>query len=57
MHIRINIKQATVDGQDGIYIEENLVKQGEVVGRIDSSFHRWEKGGINYDTAGTVLLH
>lgn len=57
MHIKLNIKKATVDGQDGIYIEENLVKQGEVVGRIDSSFHRWEKGGINYDTAGTVLLH
>lgn len=57
MHIQLNIKQATVDGQDGIYIEENLVKQGEVVVRIDSSFHRWEKGGINYDAAGTVLLH
>ena len=57
MHITLNIKQATVDGQDGIYIEENLVKHGKVVGRIDSSFHRWEKGGINYDAAGTVLLH
>lgn len=56
MNIRINIKQANVDGQDGIYIEENLVKHGEVVGRIDSSFHRWEKGGINYDAAGTILL-
>ena len=57
MHIQLNIKQATVDDQDGIYIEENLVKHGEVVGRIDSSFHRWEKGGVNYDIAGTVLTH
>lgn len=56
MHIQLNIKQAQVDGQDGIYIEENLVKHGKVVGMIDSSFHRWEKGGINYDAAGTVLL-
>lgn len=57
MHIQLNIKQATVDGQDGIYIEENLVKHGEIVGRVDSSFHAWERGGINYDVAGTILLH
>lgn len=56
MHIQLNIKQANVDGQDGIYVEENLVKNNEIVGRVDSSFHAWEKGGINYDVAGTVLL-
>lgn len=57
MHIQLNIKQAVVDGQDGIYIEESLCNRGQVVGRIDSSFHRWEEGGINYDIAGTVLTH
>ena len=57
MHIQLNIKQATVDGQDGIYIEESLCSRGQIVGRIDSSFHVWEKGGVNYDIAGTVLPH
>lgn len=57
MNIRINIKQATVDGQNGIYIEESLCSHGQIVGRIDSSFHRWEAGGIDYDIAGTVLPH
>lgn len=57
MHIQLSIKQAQVDGQDGIYIEENLCSRGQIVGRIDSSFHRWEEGGINYDIAGTVLSH
>lgn len=55
MHIQLNIKKATVDGQNGIYIEESLCNRGQIVGRIDSSFHAWEKGGINYDVAGTVL--
>ena len=57
MHIQLNIKQANVDGQDGIYIEESLCSRGQIVGRIDSSFHVWEKGGVNYDIAGTVLPH
>lgn len=57
MHIQLVLKEAKVDGQSGVYIEENLVKNNEIVGRIDSAFHQWEKGGINYDVAGTVLLH
>lgn len=57
MNIRINIKPATVGGENGIYIEESLCNHGEVVGRIDSSFHAWEKGGVDYDVAGTVLPH
>lgn len=57
MHIQLNIKQANVDGQDGIYVEENLVKHGEIVGRVDSSFHAWERGGINYDVASPILPH
>ena len=56
MHIQLILKEAKIDGQNGVYIEENLVKNNEIVGRIDSSFYAWEKGGINYDVAGTVLL-
>lgn len=57
MNIRINIKPAKVGNKNGIYIEESLCNRGQVVGRIDSSFHRWEEGGVNYDIAGTVLPH
>lgn len=57
MHVQLNIKPAAVGTKQGIYIEENLVRNNKVVGRIDSSFHEWEEDGITYDIAGSITAN